>query len=81
MLALPPVTRALIIANVVVFLLQQVTGTVLTTNTWQVWLRLRARRILLEHHACPASKKNLKYPAEKNCRIYLITEVVPKIQL
>jgi membrane associated rhomboid family serine protease len=30
MLALPPVTRALIIANVIVFLLQQVTGTVLT---------------------------------------------------
>jgi membrane associated rhomboid family serine protease len=30
MFAIPPVTRALIIANVVVFLLQQVTGTVLT---------------------------------------------------
>jgi membrane associated rhomboid family serine protease len=30
MLALPPVTRAIIIANVIVFLLQQVTGTTLT---------------------------------------------------
>src|SRR6267154_2402403 len=30
MLALPPVTRAIIIANVIVFLLRQVTGTTLT---------------------------------------------------
>ncbi len=38
MLAIPPVTRALIIANVVVFLLQQVTGTVLTEffALWQI---------------------------------------------